>query len=843
MKIPLSWIKEYVDIDLPLEELASKLTMCGLEVEGITLAGLPMPAGDSHDFKIDGLSWEPDKIVVAEILEVLPHPNADRLVLCRLNDGVQELVVLTGAPNLFPYKGQGTLPRPLKVAYAREGARIYDGHQAGQVVTTLKRTKIRGIDSFSMVCSEKELGISDEHEGIIILDDDAPTGVPLVDYMGDAVLEIGILPNMIHDACVVGVAREISAITGKPLRKPQPALPADGPSVIGEISIQITDASLNPRFVLGLVRGVKPQPSPYWVQRRLRLAGMRPINSIVDATNYVMLELNEPLHAFDYDRLVQRAGGKPPVIITRSARQGEQLKTLDGVDRILESFTILVTDTAGPLSLAGVMGGAETEVTENTQNVLLEGAAWNFINIRRTVSHQRLNSEAAYRFARGLHPELALKGVQLGLDRIARWSGGKIAANLVDNYPQPFTAAEVSITPAEVRRLLGIDLSVQYIAGLLNRLEFTCRIEGEAVIACPPDYRCDIGQDSVGKADIMEEIARLYGYDVIPIARLADELPAQRNLTDLQVEEKARDLLVSFGLQEVITYRLTSAEREARLLPGGQPQADLPYVRLLNPLTPERSVFRRSLLASMLDVVERNIRLREHLGFFEIGPVFLPLPGELLPAEPLRLVIAMTGISHLSHWDRPEKTQLDFFDLKGMVEALLRGLHIETVDFVPCANPIFHPGKCAEVRVGELSLGVMGELHPQVKERWDLGASPLLAADLDVPAILQVVPARFEACEVPGFPPVLEDIAVVVEESLPVGRVLELIRLAGGNLLAEVHLFDIYRGAQIGAGKKSLAFSLTYQALDRTLTDGEAAQVRQRIIRRLEKDLGAKLRT
>jgi phenylalanyl-tRNA synthetase beta chain len=389
--------------------------------------------------------------VVAQIDEVMPHPNADRLVLCRLNDGAQEIIVLTGAPNLYPYKGLGVLPRPLKVAYAMEGARIYDGHQPGQVLTTLKRAKIRGVESFSMVCSEKELGISDEHEGVIILDEDAPAGMPLVDYMGDAVFEISITPNQTRNACMLGVARELAAVTGKTLRKPAPMLAADGPSIVGQAAIQITNPELNPRFVLALARNVTPRPSPYLVQRRLRLAGMRPINSIVDATNYIMLEIGEPLHAFDYDVMVERAGGKPPTIITRQARPGERLMTLDGVDRPLDSFTELVTDTAGALSIAGVMGGAESEVTEKTHNVLLEGAAWNFINIRRTVAAQKLQSEAGYRFSRGVHPALAEYGVQICIDRMAGWSGGLVAAGLIDEYPLVQVDPQVDIDRKSTR--------------------------------------------------------------------------------------------------------------------------------------------------------------------------------------------------------------------------------------------------------------------------------------------------------------------------------------------------------------------------------------------------------
>ena len=858
MKVPLSWLKDFVDIDLPLVELASTLTMTGLEVDEVQVIGLPMPAApggsqqatsgervqaNQRRVKISGLSWDPDKIVVAQIDEVMPHPNADRLVLCRLNDGKQEIIVLTGAPNLFPYKGQGPLPRPLKVAYAKEGSRIYDGHQPGQVLTTLKRAKIRGIESFSMVCSEKELGISDEHEGVIILDNDAPTGMPLVDYMGDAVFEISITPNMTRNACMLGVARELAAVTGKALRKPAPVLAADGASIHGQAAIQITNPELNPRFVLGLARNVTPQPSPYLVQLRLRLAGMRPINSIVDATNYVMLEVGQPLHAFDYDVMVARAGGKPPTIITRQAYPGERLTTLDGVDRSLDPFTELVTDTVGSLSIAGVMGGAESEVTDKTHNVLLEGAAWNFINIRRTVAAQKLQSEAGYRFSRGVHPALAEYGVQICLDRMAAWSDGQVASGLIDEYPLVQADPLVDITPADVLRLLDIRLTPQEIADLLTRLEFTCRIEGETVHAQTPPIRLDIGEGVIGKADVLEEIARLYGYNNIPITRMADPMPRLRPNPDYQMEERMRDLLVSLGLQELITFRMTSPEKEARLVPTGASYTEPEYLRILNPITPERGVMRRSLMASVLEIIERNIRLSDHLAMFEIGPVFIPHRDQELPDELRHVVIALSGLRHIPAWDVPEKSNLDFFDLKGILESILERLHVPEATYTPADNPAFHPGKSAVIRSGETVLGVFGELHPLVKEHYDFGPAPVLAADLDLEALQALALPYYDTVPVPAFPPVLEDIAVIVDEETTAEKVVEVIRKAGGKLLTQVRLFDIYRGEQIGAGKKSMAYSLTYQALDRTLTDSEAAKVRQRIVQALEKELGAKLRS
>src|SRR5574340_17419 len=847
MKVPLSWLKDYVDIDLSLIEVAETLTMAGLEVEDVLLVGLPNPyeqpgAPLRREVSIHGLTWDPDKIVVAKIEEVMPHPNADRLVLCRLNDGSGELVVLTGAPYLFEFKGKGLLAKPIKVAYAREGSRLYDGHQPGWELTTLKRSKIRGVDSFSMVCSEKELGISEEHEGIIILDDDAPTGMPLVDYMGDAVLEANILPNMIRNASLVGIAREVAALTKKTLRKPQAALPASGPSMQGKAAIEITDPKLNPRFVLGMLEGAEQRPSPYRVQLRLRLAGMRPINAVVDATNYVMLELGQPLHAFDYDVLVRRAGGKAPTIITRAARSGETLTTLDGVERQLDDFTVLVCDTAGPLSLAGVMGGLESEISPSTRTILLEGATWNYVNTRRTTISQHLVSEAGFRFSRGGHPALSSGGVVLCLQRMAEWSGGTVYGSLVDNYPLPADDPEVDLTPAEVKRLLGVSLSPETIAELLSRLEFACRVEGDTVYAKTPPHRLDIGTGVVGRADLVEEVARIYGYDRIPSTYLAEELPDARDTRAIKVEQQVREILVRLGLQEVVNYRLTSPEREARLA-DPQGNAEQPaYLAVKNPLSPERSVMRRSLLASVLDSLEKNARLRDRLTLFEIGPVFIPVEGAALPEEQQHVAIVMTGRRDVPAWDKPAAEQLDFYDLKGVLGERAEGLHLGKVGFKLAAQAAFHPGKTAQVLVDGKTLGFFGELHPQIQARYDFLAPAVLAADLNLAALIEAAQPTFEVRPVPVFPPVFEDLALIVDESVPAVEVENAIRQGGGKLLTEVRLFDIFRGEQIGAGKKSLAYALSYQAPDHTLSPEEAGQIRQRIIRRAGQVVGAELR-
>ena len=635
MKLPISWLKDYIDLEgLTIEEIARKLTLAGLEVDEIKYAGLAMPTyrdGERHEFKTSGISWDRDKIVVAEIREVNPHPNADRLTLLDLYDGQQTQIVLTGAPNIVHLKGTGKLPKPIKVAYAKEGSTIYDGHADGLVLTTLKRAKIRGVESYSMVASEKELGISEEHEGIIILDDDAPVGMPLADYMGDAVLDIGILPNMARNANVIGIARELSALTGRALKKPNIKYKTEGESVEKLVSIEITEPELNQRFVVGLIRDVEIKPSPYQIQRRLRLAGIRPINNIVDATNYAMIDLGEPLHAFDYDVLKERAGDKQVKILTRSANEGETLTTLDGNQRKLTSANVLVCDEKGALSLAGVMGGSESEVYDasrevldatgieaksdeklqhgkirtrgkSTTTILLEGAAWNFINIRKTAKQHNLPSEASFRFSRGVHPAIAEQGVRRGLQLMAEWSGGKIAPGLVDEYPLKPKDPTITVTPADVRRWIGIDLTAKEIAELLTRLEFKCKVQKDSVQAQTPPHRLDIGEGIIGLADVIEEVARSYGYDRIPETRMADALPPQIGNPVHEWEERVRDILVNLGVQEVVSYRLTSPERESRLASYGD------YVKLANPIAPERRVMRRSLLASVLEAVEKNAR-------------------------------------------------------------------------------------------------------------------------------------------------------------------------------------------------------------------------------------------
>ena len=881
MKLPISWLKDFIDLDgISIEDIARKLTLAGLEVDEILYAGLPMPtygAGEKHEFKTNGIAWDKEKIVVAEIREVKAHPNADKLTLLDLFDGQQEQVVLTGAPNIFHLKGTGRLPKPIKVAYAKEGATIYDGHADGLVLTTLKRAKIRGVDSYSMVCSEKELGITEEHEGIILLDDDAPVGTPLADYIGDAVLDISILPNMARNANVIGIARELAALTGRELRKQVNTdtgkhAQADNATrntqhdISELVEIEITDPELNPRFVVGLIRNVEIKPSPYQIQRRLKLAGIRAINNIVDATNYAMIELGEPLHAFDYDVLVSRVANPTHKIkiITRTAQDGEELVTLDGVKRKLTSMNVLVCDEKGSLSLAGVMGGSESEVYDastevldakgidtkpgempqgkstsrgkSTVNVLLEGAAWNFINIRRTAKQHNLPSEASFRFSRGVHPAIAEIGVKRGLQYMAAWANGNIAPGLVDEYPLKPKDSVVEVTSKDVKRLLGIELTVEEISALLQKLEFKCEITNNKLLVTAPPHRMDIDEGVVGLADVLEEVARSYGFDKIPTTTMADALPPQAGNPVYEWEQHLRDLLVAIGLQEVVTYRMTSPERESRVAVHNE------YVRIANPIAPERSVLRQSLLASVLEVVEKNSRA-ESIAMFEVGPIFEPVKNDL-PNEPRKLAMVMTGARIASAWDVKDSPAFDFYDMKGRIELLLAGLRFTDILYADPSIMLrvnLHPGKSAEVKVNGQVVGVFGELHPLAKEKYEFGDAPVIVAEFDLEKLRALDPS-YGITPVSEFPPMYEDIAIILDESVAAATVEALIRQTGGKTVTDVRLFDVYRDEKIGVGKKSLAYSLTYQA-EKTLTDAEAAAIRNKIVKRLENTIGAKLRS
>jgi phenylalanyl-tRNA synthetase beta chain len=834
MKVPISWLKDYLDINIPIEELANRLTLAGMEVEHIEYYGVPGSA----------LVWDREKIVIAQIVEVRPHPNADRLVLADVNYGGPSLhQVVTGAPNIFHLKGQGRLANGPKVVFAKEGATLYDGHQAGQVKITLKPAKLRGVRSDSMVCSEKELGLSEEHEGIILLDDAAPVGMAAADYLGDVVLDIAILPNIARAASILGVAREAAALTGQPLKQPRYDLPGTGPRVEEGVKIEILDPDLCSRFTATIVRNVTLAPSPYWVQRRLRMAGQRPISNLVDVSNYVMFDLGQPIHTYDYNKLLKRAtghGDSIPTIIIRRAHPGEHMATLDNVDRELNTENLMICDTAGPIGVGGIMGGLETEIDDQTTDVLIEAANFNYINIRKTTQQMKLPSEAASRFGRGIHPAMALRGNIRSAQMIQQLAGGVIDTGLLDNYADPAQTVAVALPIAEVKRSLGFDIEIEHIAQILGLLEFGCEIEKQKsrIAVTVPDHRTDIG----GPHDLIEEIARIYGLDRIPLTALHDEMPPQRNNLSLVFEERARDLMAQAGLYESMTYAMTTPQAEERLR-SDERQNDQPYVVIANPISAERSHLRHTLLPQLLESASANSRHHDHVALFSLDKVYLMTGGGALPEEPRRLAIVMTGAREPESWKKGDRTPMDFYDLKGVIESLLNGLGVREARFEPVAHPTYYPGRTACLAIFDRSaIGVFGELHPQVRENFDFPDQAVLAAEFDFEALMAACPEASRTSDIPRFPAVTEDLALVVDELLPAEKVRATILAAGsGTPLAGVRVFDLFKGSQIGAGKKSLAFRLTYQA-DRTLTDTEVAKVREKIVRVLGEELNIFLR-
>jgi phenylalanyl-tRNA synthetase beta chain len=828
MRVPISWLKEFVDIELSPEDLAERITLAGMEVSSIDYVGASAPEGSSWAPDLSGptppayIPWDPERVVVGELLEVSQHPNADRLTVPLVSYGEgRSIAVVTGAPNIkVGMKGR-------KVALALSGARLIDGHSETRKWITLKPGKLRGVTSEGMVCSELELGISDEHEGIMFLPDDAPTGMPLRDYLGDVVLDIDLSPNVARALSIVGVAREVAALTGKPLKLPDPQVTAEGPSIEGRARVTVERADDCPRFTLGLIEGVTVGPSPAWMQHRLRLVGMRPISNIVDVSNYVMFEWGQPTHAFDADLVVDRH------LIVRRAGAGETLRTLDNQERKLSPEHIVVADPSGPESLAGVMGGLETEVSDATRNVLLEAAIWNTAAIRRTTQAFKLPSEASRRFERGVDPEIAPMVQRRILELIRQIAGGTVAQGLIDVYGKPYESPRIELTSAEVRRLLGIELSASEIADLLTRLGFECEVGLDSALVIVPSFRLDVS----GTADLAEEVARMYGYINIPSTRLADELPPQVH-DPLQLGERyVRDVLVACGLYEAVTYSLTSASPIAALT-GSEPDLDQ-FIQIENPATPEREYLRQDILPELAQALVANLRERPRVALFEVGRVFHKQQGAVLPREPRRLALVMGGQRELISWRNAGEERLDFFDIKGVVETLLERLRLTApVSFAPVDDPRLHPGRSAALLTADgQQLGVLGELHPEARERLSLTIQRATVAEFDLEALLQLSSSPAYR-QISRQPAVYQDIAVIAPLSQAAEPVRQLIRQTAGPLLEGLDLFDVYSGAPIPEGMRSLAFRMHFRAADRTLTDADINKIRDKIARRLQHELG-----
>ncbi len=855
MRIPLSWLNDYVNIsDIPISTLSERLTLAGLEVDSVEAIGHAEAE----------LPWDPEKVITAEVLAVRPHPDADRLVLAEVNYGGKENeIVVTGAPSLYERKGQEGLH--LKVAFAWEGATLYDGHDEGWTKRKLKGSKIRGVPSRAMVCSEKELGLAEEQTDIIYLPDDTPVGQPLVNVLGDYILSFDIKGPFGHLQSVYGVAREIAALYGRPLsRTASEAGQRLGLQTVAQpdfVELEIADPDLCARYTATMIRGIRIGPSPLWMQLRLKRAGMRPINNIVDITNYVMLELGQPLHAFDYAHLRARPGGKRKAVIVRRAAEGEQMATLDGVMRTFDHENLLITDGGGPVGIGGVMGGLDSEVKDTSTDILLEAASFNFINIRRTDQVLKLRTEASARFGKRVDSELALVAAARAAELMAQLAGGVVDPVAGDLYPGKKPLPVIHYSPALADRLLGINVPQEEQIRILTALEF--HVESGKPLPLPeswdkgdvwkvtvPAYRLDIN----GPVDLVEDIARVWGYDHFPGTLIEEELPPLRRNLLVEEENRIRDIMVGLGLDEIITYSLIDPGEEGRLHPTPDAALTLPGTpaMLRNALAPERAQMRRTLLSGALRTAAANLRFLERIAIFEVGHVFHRLrtpnvaTGDTGVDEPRRLSVLLTGPRQTQSWQPADRAPLDYFDLKGIVEALLERLSLkDKATWERGAHPSMHPGRCAQVTVNGKVLGAVGEVHPLVREAYDLPDQPVAILEWDLEALLAAAreaEAQKQVSNISPYPPIHEDLALVVDEATPSLVVERAILEAGHPLVTEATLFDVYRGAQVAEGKKSLAFALTYQSPGKPLDEHDVEKLRQRILKQMEKQLNATLR-
>ncbi|HET9492604.1 MAG TPA: phenylalanine--tRNA ligase subunit beta [Chloroflexia bacterium] len=867
LRAPLSWLRDYIEINVPPEELARRLTLAGQEVEHL------ITIGDE---------WE--NIYTGVVAKLEQHPNADRLYLATVEYGAgNAITVVTGAPNIE--EGQ-------KVVLGLLGARYLDQHSDPPRWSRLKPAKIRGVQTEGMVMSEAELAISEEHEGIIVLDPATTVGLPAREVLGDVVLHIDVTPNNGRVLSMIGLAREIKAIFGGQVRYPDTSWEAAGPPVEGLLDIEIKDPDLCARYTGAVIQGVRIGQSPGWMQRRITLAGMRPINTIVDITNYVMLEMGQPLHAFDYHAVEGRT------IVVRRARPGEKIITLDHVERTLDPKMLAICDVEKPLALAGVMGGANSEIGDEdgaVVDVLLESAHFDPRSIRRTARLLRLPSEASHRFERFVDPELTVPAMQRAAQMMHELAGGTIAQGYVDNYPRPAKTRHIHFDTYEVPRLLGVKIPPSQIADILKRLDFEVDVphnvdavgHDATLLVDVPTYRNDV----TIPADLVEEVARISGYDQIPETLLEGGLPPQEVNYSLEGEARIRDIVAAAGVDEVICYSLTFSGAVERLAAldretagdGARPAYDAwdksrPLVTIVNPISSKQDVMRPTLLPNMLDTLRQNLKVvpEQPVRIFELGRVYItpteseiearsqamalereryprmtawePQPEEArMPLEPRRVMGLLSGPRKPRTLFAPDagsaEAQHDFFDAKGVVEELVARLNLPDVRYEPVSAPLLHPGRSAAVYSGDTLLGVLGEMHSDVAAAWEMPGTRIAMWDLDVEAILAAVPGRVLYSTISPYQPVRQDMAFVVGEQTPAAALAGAIRRAGGSVVTDVVLFDVYRGTPVPEGSKSLAYALTLNSPDHPLTEDEIAKLRKKVEGALRHEFGATLRS
>lgn len=825
MKVPLSWLTDYVPVSLTPRALAERLTMSGSLVEQV------------HN---TGSQWE--AIQIARVARLERHPNADTLWLATLDLGDRQALAVTAASNLVA----GAL-----VPFIPVGKRL-----PGQE-KPLAPKALRGITGEGMVCSGRELGINEDDDGILILDDllrdrigeRDPAGASLADYLGEVVLDLEITPNRPDCLSIYGIAREVAAVTQTTLAPMPSGLAEAEPRAATLAFVRVEAPDLCPRCTARVIEGVTIGPSPAWMVERLRAAGIRAINNVVDATNYVMLELGQPLHAYDLDTLTGHG------IVVRRAHEGERITTLDGVRRALTTEMLVIADERGPVGVAGVMGGGETEVTAATTRILLEAATFNARSVRRTGVALGLRSEASGRFEKGLPPQLAPIASARAAALIAELGGGTVRGGLLDAGDHETPPRQIAFALGEVTRLLGVQWPTERIVGNLDALGLLCRAVDEGhVVVTVPWWRQDVEQS----ADLVEEVARIAGFDAIPETLLRGSVayrptsmhqrwyaPARRALLACGLSEGSSPSLTAGGLLDLLRPESAGADWLAHAVPHAAAVraagAECCPVRVVNPLTPEREYLRVMLLPPLLEALRDNLRNGEdRVAFFELDFCAFLRPGDL-PLERRTLAIAMAGDQQPRSWALPP-APIDFYDLKGALEQLLGGLGSARARIVAGAHPLLHPGRAALLLLEEAAIGFLGELHPAIAERWDLGERRAYVAEIDFEALAAASSEVRAFADYPRVPVARRDLAVVVDDATPAADVLQLIRDAGRELVSRVVLFDVYRGEQLPSGRKSLACAVELQAADRTLTDEQVERAMKRIRNTLSHRAGASFR-
>jgi len=801
MRVSLKWLKDYLNINITGKDLASRLNMAGNEVKAV---------------EIIGGSW--NNVVIGQILAVNPHPNADRLRLATITTGTEQHTVVCGAPNLTVGD---------KIAFAIVGAELKDGH-TGQVVR-LKPAKIRGIESKGMVCSEMELGLSQNHEGILVLPPDAPLGIALGEYLGDVIIDLDVTPNRPDCLSVIGIAREAAVLTGQKIRIVEPYYEETTTAISEMIGVEIMAPELCPRYSVTLIKDIKIMPSPKWMQDRLIASGMRPINNIVDISNYVMLEYGNPLHTFDYDKIV----GKK--IIVRRAQDGEIIVSLDGVERKLNSEMLVISDTARAVAVAGVMGGANSEVTDQTRNILLESASFNPFNIHSTGAVLNLPSEARYRFERGIASGLTLPALRRATQLIAELGGGKVCQGYIDVYPGKNPLSPISLSCLKMQRLLGIEYSQDEVLQTLTVLGFECQTTEKPgdIMVTPPFWRSDIHLE----VDLMEEVARIRGYDNIPTTLLAEPIPHHNPDPSYDLKINIRQRLVDDGFCEVLNFSLTSLDMLRKLNPERIPVDPLP-MRVANPMTAEMEYLRISFRPMLLTAFAANRRYEDgSIRLFELGKIYLR-QEKGLPDERETVCGVMGGLRFAKSWQNNED-KLDFFDIKGVVEGILSGLGLK-YKFEKGQDVSLHPNKQADIYLEGKKIGVVGEVHPKVLFAFDI-VEPVYLLEIDLKSMVAFTTVDKSYKPIPKYPSIVRDMALIVDAQVSHQSLLKAIN--SFNMVEQVEIFDVYSGGQIESGKKSLAYRISYRSPNYTLKDEEVNQVHQKILDRLNSEFGAILRS